>query len=225
MYDFKSRYSTLLLVGGFLRFVMYNESKGVISMNNYISGEMIKKLRERDNLTQTALAEILCVSDKTISKWETGKGYPDSSLIQPIANAFNISVTELFSGCIVENKNVNGNMLRSNFYICPICGNVIHSMGQVVASCHGVNLVPEMVEEVDHNHTINIETVEDEYFVSLNHPMTKGHYISFIAGVSCDRIQLVKLYPEGNAEVRFKKSMVKYIYYYCNKDGLFRVKI
>ena len=51
------------------------------------------------------------------------------------------------------------------------------------------------------------------------------HYISFIAAVSSDRVQLVKLYPEGDAAARFKKSDVKYIYYYCNRGGLFRLKL
>ena len=55
--------------------------------------------------------------------------------------------------------------------------------------------------------------------------MKKEHYISFIAAVSSDRVQLVKLYPEGDAAARFKKSDVKYIYYYCNRGGLFRLKL
>jgi desulfoferrodoxin (superoxide reductase-like protein) len=63
--------------------------------------------------------------------------------------------------------------------------------------------------------------VEDEYFVQIQHDMTKTHYISFIAAMSYDKLQLVKLYPEGNPETRFKISGVKRIYFYCNKDGLY----
>ena len=52
--------------------------------------------------------------------------------------------------------------------------------------------------------------------------MSKHHYISFIAAVSPDRVQLVKTYPESNAETRFKIDQVSAVYAYCNKDGLFK---
>ena len=68
---------------------------------------------------------------------------------------------------------------------------------------------------------IFIERVEDEYFVRIDHEMSKIHYVSFIVAVSSDRCQMVKLYPEGEAEARFKISGVRKIYFYCNRDGLF----
>lgn len=194
-------------------------------MTQYISGEVIKKLRERDKMTQAVLAQRLNVSDKAVSKWETGRGYPDISLLQPLAEAFKVSVAELLSGDIVVNNNVSANMFRSDFYVCPVCGNVIHSMGQAVVSCHGINLIPAAAEDTDEKHSVSIENNEDEYFVSVAHEMSKEHYISFIAAVSNERIQFVKLYPEGNAEARFKKSGVRFIYCYCNRDGLFRIKV
>ena len=194
-------------------------------MNQYISGELIKKLRERDKMTQAVLAQRLNVSDKTVSKWETGRGYPDISLLQPLTEVFKASVVELLSGNIVVNNNVGANMFRSDFYVCPVCGNVIHSMGQAVVSCHGINLIPAAAEDTDESHSVSIENIEDEYFVSVAHEMSKEHYISFISAVSNDRIQFVKLYPEGNAEARFKKSGVRFIYCYCNRDGLFRIKV
>ena len=64
-------------------------------MNQYVTGIVIRELREKSKMTQLQLAEKLGVSDKTISKWETGKGYPDITLLEPIAKAFRISVTEL----------------------------------------------------------------------------------------------------------------------------------
>ena len=190
-------------------------------MNQYITGSTIKKLREQRNMTQLQLAEILRVSDKTISKWETAKGYPDITLLEPIADVFGISVPELISGHQIKNANVSANMMRSKFYICPVCGNVIHSMGETVILCHGIQLLPEEVEHTDEHHMIFIERVEDEYFVRIDHEMTKIHYVSFIAAVSSDRCQMVKLYPEGEAEARFKISGVRKIYFYCNRDGLF----
>ena len=194
-------------------------------MDQYVTGAVIKKLREKKKLTQAELAEKLNVSDKTVSKWETARGYPDISLLEPIAKVFGVSITELISGNAVSNVNVSGNMLRSQFYVCPVCGNIVHCMGEAVIHCHGVQLMPCQPEETDEAHKIFIEKVEDEYFVRIEHDMTKKHYISFIAAVSSDKIEKVKLYPEGNAEARFKMSGVKKIFFYCNRDGLFSINI
>ena len=194
-------------------------------MNQYVTGAVIKELREKHQLTQAELSKKLNVSDKTISKWETAKGYPDISLLEPIAKIFGISVTELISGNAVNNVNVSANVMRSKFYVCPICGNSIHSMGEAVIQCHGIILAPSQVEETDENHKIFIERVEDEYYVRVEHDMTKQHYISFIAALSSDKLQMVKLYPEGNPEARVKISGVKKILFYCNRDGLFSISV
>lgn len=193
-------------------------------MNQYITGMVIKELREKNGMTQAALAEKLSVSDKAVSKWETGRGYPDITLLEDIARAFGISVTELMVGNAVHNVNISANMLRSKFYVCPVCGNSIHAMGEAVISCHGVLLKPAMAEATDENHKIFIEKVEDEYFVQIEHDMTKKHHISFVAALSADKIQMVKLYPEGNAECRFKINGVKKVFFYCNRDGLFFIE-
>jgi len=194
-------------------------------MNQYVTGAVIRELREKNHMTQWELAEKLCVSDKAVSKWETAKGYPDITLLDPIAKVFGVSVAELMSGNAVNNVNVSANMMRSKFYVCPVCGNSFHCMGEAVIHCHGVQLMPLTAEEVDEHHGISVEVVEDEYFVRIDHDMTKKHYISFIAALSYDKIQLVKLYPEGNPECRFKINGVKKIYFYCNKDGLFSVDV
>lgn len=194
-------------------------------MNQYVTGAMIKGLREKKGLTQAELAGRLNVSDKTVSKWETGKGYPDISCLEPIAKVLDVSIAELLSGSAVVNANVSANMLRSKLYVCPICGNVLHSMGEAVISCHGINLVPAEGERGDSRHEIKVELVEDEYFVHINHAMTKKHYISFIAAVSLNSIQLCKLYPEGEASCRFKRSGIQRIYFYCNQDGMYYQEI
>lgn len=194
-------------------------------MNQYVTGSAIKKLREKCHLTQAELAAKLSVSDKTISKWETGKGYPDISLLEPIAKVFGISITELISGNPILNVNVSANMLRSNLYVCPVCGNVLHSMGEAAIHCHGILLSPCIGEETDETHMIFIEGIEDEYYVRIDHDMTKHHHISFIAGLSVDKMHMIKLYPEGSAEVRIKKSGLKKILFYCNRDGLFSIDL
>lgn len=194
-------------------------------MNQYITGAVIKQLREKQNITQLQLADKLGVSDKAVSKWETGREYPDVTLLQPIADALCVSVAELLSGVAVVNENVSANMLKSKFYVCPICSNVIHSMGEVVVSCHGIALKPIDAEKSNDKHIVVIEKVEDEYFVQIDHSMTKQHYISFIAAVSCDSVQIKKLYPESSAQARFKINGVKRIYYFCNRDSLFYIDV
>ena len=192
-------------------------------MNQYVTGAVIKELREKNRMTQRELAEQLGVSDKTVSKWETGKGYPDITLLEPIAEAFRISVTELISGNTIHNENVSANMMRSKFYVCPVCGNVIHSMGEAAIHCHGIQLTPLDAEPTDEHHMIFIERIEDEYYVRIDHCMTKEHYISFMAAASAGDMQICKLYPEGSAEARFKIRGGRRIFFYCNRDGLFSI--
>lgn len=194
-------------------------------MDQYVTGAAIRALRERCGLTQAELAEKLCVSDKTISKWETGKGLPDISLLQPLAAAFRVSVAELLAGSPVQNTNVSANMMRTVFHVCPVCGNVLLAAGEASVSCHGIALPALAAEEPDAHHAAMAEKIEDEIFVSVDHEMTKSHYISFMAAVSGDRVQLVKLYPEGPAEARFRRSGIRRVYYYCNQDGLFCIRV
>lgn len=194
-------------------------------MNSYVTGEMIRKLREEKGMTQETLAEKIFVSGKAVSKWETGRGLPDITLLEPLAQALGVSVIELMNGGAVLNRNRSANMARGKWYVCPLCGNVIHACGEMVASCCGLTLPPLEGEEPDGEHEIRLEAVEDEYFVTVDHPMTKEHYISFLAAVSDQRLQIVKLYPEGNAEARFKTGAVKTLYAYCNRHGLFQVRI
>lgn len=194
-------------------------------MNTYVTGAVIKQLREMKKLTQSELGEMIGVSDKTVSKWETGRGLPDISLVEPIAKALGISVSELFAGEHISNNNRSGNLLRIRFYICPICGNVIHSLGEAAISCCGVSLLPEDTEDADDSHQINIEKVEDEFFLTLDHDMTKQHYISFIAFVSSDKVEFKKLYPEGNAQTRLELRGHGILYWYCNRHGLMKKRI
>ena len=191
-------------------------------MNTYVTGSTIKQLRETRNLTQAELAKRIGVSSKTVSKWETAKGLPDISLLQPLAQALGISVIELMNGEQITNRNISANLLRSKFYVCPICGNVLHSTGSALISCCGITLPALEAEEPDEEHEITIEPVEDEHFITVHHPMTKEHYISFVAFVTSDRIQFVKLYPEGNAQTRLQLRGMGYLYYYCNRHGLYK---
>ena len=193
-------------------------------MDRYITGAVIRRLRENKHMTQEELAERVFVSSKAVSKWETGQGFPDISLIEPLAEALGISVIELLSGEDIRNLNRSSKMSRSRFYVCPVCGNIIQASGEAVISCCGITLPPLEAEEPDEEHVISKEIVEDEYYVTTGHPMTKDHYISFLAAVSDHGVQLVKLYPEGASEARFRIDGVRKFYAYCNRHGLYELK-
>lgn len=194
-------------------------------MDHYITGPAIKALRERCGLTQAQLAQQLCVSDKTVSKWETARGLPDITLLEPLAAALHVSVPELLSGELITNTNRSANLLRSRLYVCPVCGNILHATGAAAVSCCGVALPPLEAEAPDDAHTATVEELEHEMYVTLPHEMTKTHYISFIAYLTGDRFELVRLYPEGPAAARFFRRGHGKLLWYCNKHGLFEQKV
>lgn len=195
-------------------------------MDTYVTGSMIKTLREARKLTQNELGDQIGVSGKAVSKWETGRGFPDVSLLEPLSLALHVSVFELLSGSSVKNNNVSANILRSKFYVCPVCGNIIHAFGETLVSCCGLTLPCLEAEEMDEAHQVQFEKVEDETFVSISHEMSKTHYISFLAYVTFDRFLMVKLYPEGEAQARFPlRKGAGFLFLYCNRHGLMKRKI
>ena len=191
-------------------------------MNTYVTGGVIRKYREARGLTQSGLAEKLSVSDKAVSKWETGKGYPDIALLEPLSETLGVSVSALLAGSDIANQNRSGNMLRSRMYVCPICGNVLFAVGEAEVHCCGLALPPLEAEPADQAHPFSVEKVEDEYYITLGHPMTKTHYVSFIAILRTDGWELHKLYPEGEAAARTKIGGARQFFYFCNRHGLFR---
>ena len=194
-------------------------------MNHYVTGATIKALREKYRMTQAELAEKLCVSDKAVSKWETGRGFPDVSLLEALGRELHVSVPELLCGQTVENRNRSANMLKSRFYVCPVCGNVIFARGESMISCCGIQLPALEAEEPDETHEIKAERMEDEIYLSADHPMSKEHYLSFMAYMTPDDCEIKALYPEGNAETRFFFRGSGWVYAYCNRHGLFRQKV
>ena len=194
-------------------------------MDHYVTGSAIKGLREAKGYTQKQLADLVCVSDKAVSRWETGRGLPDITLLEPLAGALGVSVTELRAGAPVENRNRSGNPARARFYICPVCGNILWAMGQGSFSCCGVTLPPLEAEEPDAAHAMALERVEDEWYVTLDHPMDKDHFITFLAWVGYDRVQILKMYPQQDAAARIALRGGGKLYACCNRHGLFEIKV
>jgi len=193
-------------------------------MNSYVTGQAVRRLREEKKITQQQLADAIGVTPKAVSRWETGRGLPDISLLDPLAAALGVSVAALSSGSEVKNRNVSANLLRGRFFVCPVCGNIIHAAGEAMISCCGIRLTPLVPQPADKDHAITVEQVEDEHFLTVSHPMEKDHFLSFLAWVTGDRIQLVKLYPEGNAETRLQLRGFGKLYLYCSRHGLMEQK-
>lgn len=189
----------------------------------YIDASLIRTLREQRGVTQKQLAQQLNLSDKTVSKWETGRGLPDISILPELAQALGVSLAELFRGHVTRNGNLSGNLRRMGFFVCPICGNVIQSVGDGVFSCCGVEL--PRLEAEDGTGLLAVSVLDGQFFVALEHPMTKSHYISFLAYVTTDRVCFQKLYPEQDAQARFPRLGRGTVYAYCNRHGLFSVRV
>lgn len=187
-------------------------------------GSLIYKLRKEKNMTQKQIADLLNISDKTVSKWERGLGCPDVSILTNLSKIFDINIEKILLGDLEPNDVNGGNMKRIKFYVCSNCGNIITSTGEGEISCCGRKLKAEVPTIIDDNHKISIEEIENDYYVEINHEMTKEHYISFVAYVTYDRVLLVKLYPEQSPTVRFPRLCGKFergkFYIYCNQHGL-----
>ncbi|WP_286142997.1 helix-turn-helix domain-containing protein [Adlercreutzia caecimuris] len=206
-------------------------------MTSYISGASIRALRERAGMTQRHLADQLGITDKAVSKWETDRGLPDITLVEPLACALGVSVAELLSGEQIVNVNRAGNLLRAKFYVCPLCGNVIHATGEASISCCGIALpvlevenavdgripaAPENAAAADPSvHLPQVEVADGEVYLTMEHPMGKDHFISFMAYVTTDQVFFRKLYPEQTADARFPYRGLGIIFAYCNRHGLF----
>lgn len=189
------------------------------------TGRLICKLRKEKQLTQQQLAELLKVSPKTISKWETGAGCPDISVLSQLAAVLGVTAEQLLKGDLQPSLQDGGNMKRIKFYRCETCGNVLTGTGEAEIICCGRKLYPLEVQPMDKIHCVKSELIEDEMFITLTHDMQKEHFISFIAWAGYDRVMLVRLYPEQNAEVRIPLFRRGTLYVCCSKDGLFQQKI
>ena len=190
-------------------------------MNLSKNGKLLCDLRKAKGLTQKQVADKLGIVPKTVSKWETGHGFPDVSTVSALADILGVSEKTILSGDLEQNLESANNMKRTKFYVCPHCGSFLQGTGNGQVVCCGKQLEALTAVSADDEHTINISEIEDDFYIEFNHEMTKEHYISFVSCVRFDRVLTVKLYPEQDATVRFPKMYGGKIYFYCNKHGLF----
>ncbi|GLI09709.1 XRE family transcriptional regulator [Paenibacillus tyrfis] len=186
-------------------------------------GGLILRLRKEKDMTQKDLADLMNISDKTISKWERGLGCPDVSLLGELSKILGVNMEKLLSGELNPNEQDRGNMNQIKFYACPSCGNVMTSTGATSISCCG-RLLKELLPMPAENdeHKIAVEEIEDDYYITIQHEMSRDHHISFVAYISYDRLLFMKLYPEQNAELRFPQMHGGTLYTYCTRHGLWK---
>ena len=185
------------------------------------NGKLLKDLRKSKGLTQQQLANSIGVLPKTISKWETGRGFPDVSIISMLADTLGVSEKILLSGDFLQNKKDVGNMKRTKFYVCEHCGNIIQCSGKSQIVCCGKTLEELKPKPANDNHNLTITNIEDDFYIEINHEMTKQHYISYVSYVAMDKVLTIKLYPEQNASVRFARMFGGKLYFYCSNHGFF----
>lgn len=189
------------------------------------TGELLRCLRKERNMTQMQAAEMLQVSDRTVSKWERGAGLPDVSLWKGLSVLYGVDIEKILDGQLDEKGAEVGNMKRMKFYRCGHCGNILWSTGDGDISCCGRKLEPLQPQQMNELHDVKTEVIENEYYITFDHPMTKEHNITFAALVSFDRIAVVRLYPEQAAEVRLARQHRGELYFCCSNHGLFRKKL
>ncbi|WP_310601821.1 helix-turn-helix domain-containing protein [Anaerosporobacter sp.] len=185
-------------------------------------GKLILKLRNEKNYTQKQLADAMNISDKTISKWERGLGCPDVSLLHTLSDVLGVNIEQILLGELEPNQIDGGNMKRIKFYVCPSCGNILTATGEAEVSCCGRKLSASVAKPSDDSHNINVELIDDEFYITFDHEMIKEHYINFIAYVTYDRVLLVKLYPEQGGEVRMPRMRGGKFYFGCSEHGLWQ---
>ena len=190
-------------------------------MDNEKIGKLIYGLRKERNMTQLQLAEILHISDKTVSKWERGQGCPDISLLVDLSCVLGVDMEKFLSGRLEANEERGGNMKKLNFYVCPECGNVITAMTEAGISCCGKKLQPLEAVKAHDEERLLVENIENDYYISSDHPMLKEHYISFVALLTGDTLTLKKQYPEWDLQVRIPGRTHGKLIWYCTEHGLF----
>ena len=188
-------------------------------------GNLIFRLRKEKGLTQKQLADMMNISAKTVSKWECGMGCPDVSLLGELSSALNVNIEKILEGNLEMNSEENGNMKKVKFYVCSDCGSIMTASGEAEISCCGRKLTALEAKPCDEKHDINVETIENDFYITFSHEMTKAHYLNFIAYAGIDRVMFVRLYPEQGGEVRFPKMYGGKLYFCCNKHGLFEKKV
>ncbi len=184
-------------------------------------GELIRQLRTQMGLTQNQLAERICVSNKTVSKWECANGCPDIGSLSALSEVFGTDIRVLLSGEINKNETDKGNMKKLRFYVCSTCGNIITSATDADITCCGRRLEALEAKKAEESEKLSVSDIGGELFISSDHPMTKEHHIAFVAYVSDASAMMFRQYPEWDVQITMPLYRSGRLVWYCTKDGMF----
>lgn len=112
-------------------------------------------------------------------------------------------------------------MKHIRFFVCPDCGSITTSTGNAQVSCCGRPLAPLTAQKADEAHKLRVEEVEDEWYLTTDHPMTKDCYLSFTAFALGDSVHIVKHYPEWDFQLRLPRRRHGTLFWYSTREGLF----
>ena len=185
------------------------------------TGRMIRTLRLEKGLTQNQLGQMINVSGKAVSKWERGDGFPDVSIFPLLGAALGADTEELIQGISDAREAVSGNMKKLKFYVCPVCGNMLTAFAEASVCCCGKKLEPLVAKKAEGKETVNVEKIENDYYITSPHGMTKAHYISFVALITADGLYMKKQYPEWDLSCRISAVGHGMLIWHCSRHGLF----
>lgn len=192
-------------------------------MNALKVGSLIRKLRQEKGLSQVQLENKLSVSPKTISKWENGRGCPDTSLWSSLAEELDIDIKSILDGKVIIKEDDIGKLTRSNFYICPSCKNIVFSTSLVDPICCSKHLSKEKLKKPSFN--IDYRTIDGGIYLEIDHPMTKDNYILFVGLIKDDSSFVKRLYPEQEASLILPELKRSDLFIYSTGQGLVKYKI
>ena len=185
------------------------------------TGLLIRDLRTKMGMTQKSLADLMNISDKTVSKWERGMGLPDVSLLVELSQIFCVNVDILLTGNMNVSDEKGVNMKNAKYYVCPECRNLVFATGDAEISCCGRKLNAFEMKKAEPDEKLSVEIIENDWYITTSHPMTKEHYISFVAFATGEKIEMIKTYPEWDMNVRIQKRGHGKLVWYCTNHGLF----
>ena len=195
-------------------------------MNAEKTGNLIRSLRIKKGLTQKELAQMICVTDKAVCKWEKGRGCPNITLISQLSKVLEVDIQSILQGYLDKNKKIGENMNHLKFFKCPTCGNLVTSIKSVELSCCGNKLSPVSAQtRSDPEYQPVIQEFDGQYSIKFNHPMTKSNYISQVIVVRYDQIMTVNLYAESEAIITIPQVRGIRLFVITNKSELIAVTV
>lgn len=183
-------------------------------MNAEKTGKVIFEARMKKGLTQKELAQLICVTDKAVCKWEKGHGCPDITVLHALSHALGIDIQSLLTGELSASPAQGGNLKKLRLYRCADCGNLVTSTKEIELSCCGkrleqmpaCNLKTASPENSMKTRQMNwfepeVQEFDGQYALKFNHPMTKENYISNFVYVQYDRATVINLFAQQEAQV------------------------